>query len=100
LTLFWPFLVLFGGGSFGPFGSAKEMTAFGWKKGEKWPFLVFFGVFGVFFYCLFWGLFFFSFFGGREFQLSYNLLVATRKHGLSKREQYFHSEFHHVETIG
>ena len=73
------------------------MTAFGWKKGEKWPFLGFLGSF----FGPFLGSFFVHLFLGVEvFQLSYNLLVATRKHGLSKREQYFHSEFHHVETIG
>ena len=100
MVIFGPFLVFLGGVFLVLFGSAKEMTAFGGKKDEKWPFLVFFGVFLVFFWSFFWGLFFAPFFGGREFQLSYNLLVATRKHGLSKREQYFHSEFHHVETIG
>jgi len=63
---FWAFFGPFWGGSFGPFGSAKEMTAFGWKKGEKWPFLVFFGLFGVFFWSFFWGLFFAPFFGGRS----------------------------------
>ena len=70
-----------------------KTAVFGGKMKKNGLFLTFFGpFFGV--------LFFAPFFGGKYFQLSYNLLVATRNHGLSKREQYFHSEFHHVETIG